>query len=139
MQAGALCWDSSTSTLCKNLPGISSIVSLYEAYCDNFLRLGSLLGRSSRLDFARYFDDCCERLVDDKELPTDSLLVHLVKARKVALKVDDIFAEKNDTQDGKPFEGLHAMIIANVQKELESFVDSIPTHLRSNRMPSLCR
>ncbi|KAG7040327.1 hypothetical protein JMJ77_0003363 [Colletotrichum scovillei] len=96
--------------------------------------LGSLLGRSSRLDFARYFDDCCERLLDDKELPTDSLLVHLIKVRKFALKVDDIFADKNDSQGGKPFDGLHAMIIANVQKELESFVDSIPTHLRSNHL-----
>ncbi|EXF73563.1 hypothetical protein CFIO01_02855 [Colletotrichum fioriniae PJ7] len=98
--------------------------------------LGSLLGRSSRLDFARYFDDCCERLSNDNELPTDSLLVHLIKTRKIAHKVDDIFGERNDIQGSnkKPFDGFHAMIIANVHKELESFVDSLPTHLRSNHL-----
>ncbi|KAK1623866.1 hypothetical protein BDP81DRAFT_331562 [Colletotrichum phormii] len=72
--------------------------------------LGSILGRTSRLEFARYFDDCCEKLSSDNELPTDSLLVHLVR----------------------PFGGFHAMVIANVQKELETFVESLPPPLRSN-------
>ncbi|KAK1658297.1 hypothetical protein BDP55DRAFT_565397 [Colletotrichum godetiae] len=94
--------------------------------------LGSILGRASRLDFARYFDDCCGDLSNDNELPTDSLLVHLIKARKIALKVDDVFGERTDFQSGRPFGGFHAMVIANVQKELETFVKSLPTPLRSN-------
>ncbi|KAE9578290.1 hypothetical protein CGMCC3_g5695 [Colletotrichum fructicola] len=94
--------------------------------------LSGLLGRSSWLEFTRYFDDCCEKLANAQEYSTDLLLVQLIGARKVALRVDDTFREQSELANDQPFGGLHALAIATVEKELDSFMDSLPAPLRSN-------
>ncbi|KAK2734114.1 fungal transcriptional regulatory protein [Colletotrichum kahawae] len=95
--------------------------------------LSGLLGRSSWLEFTRYFDDCCEKLSAGQEYSTDLLLVQLIGARKVArLRVDDTFREQSELANDQPFGGLHALAIATVEKELDSFMDSLPAPLRSN-------
>ncbi|KAK1845541.1 fungal transcriptional regulatory protein [Colletotrichum chrysophilum] len=94
--------------------------------------LSGLLGRSSWLEFTRYFDDCCEKLANAQEYSTDLLLVQLIGARKVALRVDDTFREQSELANDQPFGGPHALAIATVEKELDSFMDSLPAPLRSN-------
>ncbi|KAJ3953235.1 hypothetical protein N0V92_010309 [Colletotrichum tropicale] len=93
-------------------------------------RLSGLLGRSSWLEFTRYFDDCCEKLANAQEYSTDLLLVQLIGARKVALRVDDTFREQSELANDQPFGGLHALAIATVEKELDSFMDSLPAPLQ---------
>ncbi|KAJ0288558.1 hypothetical protein Brms1b_005597 [Colletotrichum noveboracense] len=96
--------------------------------------LSGLLGRSSWLEFTRYFDDCCEKLANAQEYSTDLLLVQLIGARKVALRLDDTFREQSELANDQPFGGLHALAIATVEKELDSFMDSLPAPLRSNHL-----
>ncbi|KAF4840334.1 Transcriptional regulator WAR1 [Colletotrichum siamense] len=94
--------------------------------------LSGLLGRSSRLEFVRYFDDCCEKLANAHEYPTDLLLVQLIQARKIALKVEEVFREKSEVTNDKPFGGLHALAIATIQKELGAFMASLPGPVSSH-------
>ncbi|KAJ0386951.1 hypothetical protein COL922a_003264 [Colletotrichum nupharicola] len=98
--------------------------------------LSGLLGRSSWLEFTRYFDDCCEKLANAQEYSTDLLLVQLIGARKVALRLDDTFREQSELANDQPFGGLHALAIATVEKELDSFMDSLPAPLHLLREQS---
>ncbi|KAL5607087.1 hypothetical protein FOBRF1_007584 [Fusarium oxysporum] len=92
-----------------------------------------LLARPSRLEYMPYFDHCCTELLKDDEYPADTLLVHLIRIRQIALKVNDTFRGESDSTTDRPFRSIHALAIATVQKELETFMDRLPDDLKWNR------
>ncbi|KAH7207278.1 hypothetical protein DER44DRAFT_779033 [Fusarium oxysporum] len=94
--------------------------------------LSSLLARLSRLEYMPYFDHCCTELLKDDEYPADTLLVHLIRIRQIALKVNDTFRGESDSTTDRPFRSIHALAIATVQKELETFMDRLPDDLKWN-------
>ncbi|KAJ3508484.1 hypothetical protein NM208_g15817 [Fusarium decemcellulare] len=95
--------------------------------------LYSLLARPSRLEYMPYFDHCCTQLLKDDEYPTDTLLVYLIRIRQIALKVNDTFCGGSDSTIDRPFRSIHALAMATVQKELDTFMDRLPDDLKWNR------
>lgn len=109
-----------TSTLC------------YNAYfC--YRRLSTLLAKPCRLEHTPYLSVCCRHLLQDLEIPTDSLLVQLVRIRQIAIKVHDAFWQKSDLSNERPFRAVHTIAIASIEKELDAFMDNLPEPLKSNR------
>ncbi|CAH0025757.1 unnamed protein product [Clonostachys rhizophaga] len=101
--------------------------------------LSSLLGKVCRLEYVSYFDDCCRVLLEAKEFDTDRLLVHLIRLRKISLKVSDVFWGRNDSIHNTQSWSMHSMATATVQKELESFMETLPRPLQSSRMAPLIK
>ncbi|CAH0055502.1 unnamed protein product [Clonostachys solani] len=96
--------------------------------------LSSLLGKVCRLEYVSYFDDCCRVLLEAKEFDTDRLLVHLIRLRKISLKVSDVFWGRNDSIHNTQSWSTHSMATATVQKELESFMETLPRPLQSSHI-----
>lgn len=70
-------------------------------------------------------------LLHDREYPTDTLLVQLVKVQIIASKL--ITAYVNTAGDGVYEQGFHSMTVSLIRKELDDFASQLPPELGSNR------
>lgn len=78
-------------------------------------------------------DECCRQLVEDQEYSTDSLLVSLVRIRKIAVKVNDALWEAMEVSNDGAHRNFHSIAVASIRKELDAFMQQLPDHLKWNR------
>lgn len=94
------------------------------------------MGRKLRLGYTSYFDRCCTQLLQVREFSTDSILVYLVRLRKIAIRVDNIFSTRRDTVNGKQkmvsFQWSQGLAITSAQNELDEFIKQLPESFQTN-------
>ncbi|CAG9988680.1 unnamed protein product [Clonostachys byssicola] len=91
-----------------------------------------LLGKSSCMKYNETFERFCQVLLHDREYPTDTLLVQLVKIQILASKL--ITAYSNAAGDGVYEQSFHSMTVSLIRKELNDFASQLPPELASNHL-----
>ncbi|CAI6094677.1 unnamed protein product [Clonostachys chloroleuca] len=91
-----------------------------------------LLSKSSCMRYNETFERFGQVLLHDREYPTDTLLVQLVKVQIIASKL--ITAYVNTAGDGVYEQGFHSMTVSLIRKELDDFASQLPPELGSNHL-----
>ncbi|VUC29242.1 unnamed protein product [Clonostachys rosea] len=93
-----------------------------------------LLGRRSRMEYAPHFDRCCEQLARDQEYATDELLIHLIRLRQFAMKVNDTFWKSSELFEESSLQKVQAIAVSSLGKELDGLMAQLPDELKSNHL-----
>lgn len=72
------------------------------------------------------------KLIQEQEYPTYSLLVNLVRIKKMAFKVSDTFQGSVEVANNRLFCNIHSIDVASIRNELDAFVRHLPDDLKSN-------
>lgn len=93
----------------------------------------SFLRKGEALRWTSYSEECLRVLETQKEIPSDALLVQLVKLRLVSEKIDDApwkCAISESFKDTRPPEMFY---LHSLETQLQDFKRNIPSQLSDNR------
>lgn len=73
-------------------------------------------------------------MIGNQTYATDLVLVNLVRLQQLAAKVNNMFWETIEVTNGGPPGNIHAnaMAVASIQKELDTFINQLPSQLQWN-------
>lgn len=101
-------------------------VSLHSVTCTDLLaRLAIVMSRPNLLKYSTYMSECSNRLMEDLEFPTDSLIPRIIDLQHVADGVHDSFPSENG--DVLPADQIRLqMHLQLLRSELKEWKDRVP-------------